>query len=171
MRRAQLGPLLLSLSLAGIPALHAAPSIGELAFMSGCFRGDGGDGTVLEERWTPPRAGMMLGTSQYVEKGERTVFFELHRIEERDGKVVFWPQPGGKPSVGFPLVSVKDGVATFENPDHDFPRRFVYRRTAGGFAAHLEGEEGGKAKVEDYEMARFPCEEPAGAPDLKSARP
>lgn len=168
--------LLAALAPALCPRASAAPALDDLAFMAGCFRGSAPDGSTLEERFSHPWAGMMLATSQYVMDG-RTVFFELHRIEEspastpggKEGKVVFWPQPGGKPTVGFTLVSVKEGVATFENLEHDFPRRFVYSKTADGYTAHLEGEEKGKARSEDYTMRRIPCEERAVAAE-KSAK-
>jgi hypothetical protein len=55
---------------------------------------------------------------------------------------------------------LEDGEAVFENADHDFPRRIVYRRTKDGLAAHLEGEENGKARSEDFPMARVPCDAP-----------
>ena len=165
-RRARLALLALTAALA--PALQAAPepaataaaaaaSLEPLAFMAGCFRGEAGDGAILEERWSAPRDGMMLGTSQYTKEG-RTLFFELSRVEGRDGKVTLWPQPGGKPTVGFTLARATAGEAVFENLSHDFPRRLVYKKSDQGLAIHLEGDEAGKAKSEDYAMTRIPCE-------------
>jgi hypothetical protein len=46
----------------------------------------------------------------------------------------------------------------FENPQHDFPQRIIYKRDgADGLKARIEGESKGKPKAFDYPMQRTQC--------------
>ena len=142
-------------ALLAVAALVAAaeeappPRLSDLEFMAGCFAAELPDGSRMRESYTPPRAGLMLGNSQVTRDG-RTVFFELSRIqEEEDGRVVYVPYPRGRQSVPFTLVRVEDGrSAVFENLEHDFPQRIVYRRSEdGSLVARVEGAVGTELDV------------------------
>ena len=73
----------------------------------------------IEERWTPPGGGAMLGVSRTI-KGDRLVAFEFLRIVERDGGLVYVAQPNGRVPTEFVLTAVTPDSVTFENPAHDF---------------------------------------------------
>ena len=85
----------------------------------------------VEERWTQPSGGAMLGLSRTV-KGDRMVAFEYLRIVERDGGLVYVAQPNGRPPTEFVLTAVTETSATFENPTHDFPKMIRYTLRADG---------------------------------------
>jgi hypothetical protein len=70
-------------------------------------------------------------------------------------KVVMVPFPGGKRGPEFALVdsAAKAQRATFANPEHDFPKTFVYQRTGDGLRITLTGDERGKPAKVDYELA------------------
>lgn len=121
-----------SAGLAPAPARgQDAPALADLAFMAGCWEGefrarDGRQG-VIEEHYTAPSDNVMLGTTRYLLDGRATQF-ELTSIRLGDEGVVLLPYPGGRASPdGFTLTRATGGVAVFEAPEHDFPKRIIYR--------------------------------------------
>ena len=46
----------------------------------------------------------------------------------------------------------------FENAAHDFPQRIIYRKTAGGLHARIEGLDKGKPRSEDFPYKRVSCD-------------
>lgn len=92
-----------------------------------------------EEHWTAPRGGVMLGTN-LSGRQTRATGFEYLRIEvEPDGSVVYRASPNGRPPVAFRLVVASGEEAVFENPEHDFPTRIVYRRQGDALTATISG--------------------------------
>ena len=85
----------------------------------------------IEERWSPPKGGAMLGVSRTV-RGEKMVGFEYLRIVERDDGLVYGAQPGGSPPTEFVLSELKNQRAVFVNPRHDYPQRIVYELSKEG---------------------------------------
>ena len=81
----------------------------------------------------------MIGFARTTRSG-KTAFFESMRIEARASGVVLVARPSGQNEAEFPLVK-SDGekTATFENPEHDFPKRIVYRRDGEKLVARIEG--------------------------------
>ena len=118
--------------------------------MAGTWIGTDG-GVTVEERWTPPAGGAMLAVSRTL-KGDRMAGFEFLRIVERDSGLVYVAQPGGKPPTDFTLTALSGNSATFENPEHDFPKLIRYtKRPDGALEAHV-GD--GGAKDETYVFHR-----------------
>lgn len=97
----------------------------------------------------------MLGMSRFVSQG-RTVFFEYLRIEARPDGLYYIAHPKARPGVEFKLVRCSEREALFENPEHDHPKRILYRReSADRLTARVEGDEGGKAVAEDFLYTRM----------------
>ena len=108
---------------------------------------------TIEERWTPPAGGAMLGVSRTI-KGDRMIAFEFLRIVERDGGLIYIAQPNGRPPTEFVLTSLSKQDATFENPAHDFPKVIRY---ALGSDGSLEARvSDGKQKSETFAFKRLP---------------
>src|SRR2546428_416554 len=82
---------------------------------------------VREEQWTKPAGGSMLGMGRAVANA-KMVEFEFMRIHEDKGEIFYSARPSGQPEASFKLVSLNGQAATFENPQHDFPQRIVYRK-------------------------------------------
>jgi uncharacterized protein DUF6265 len=125
----------------------AAPAgrteVAALAWLSGSWatEGEGSGGRWTEERWTPPRGGMMLGTG--LSGGDKADNFEFMRIAaDAEGVISFWGSPNGQKPVPFRLVSASAGEAVFENPEHDFPTRIAYRRSGNVLTATVSGPGG-----------------------------
>lgn len=91
----------------------------------------------IEERWSPPKGGAMLGLSSTV-RGEKMTAFEFLRIVERDDGLVYIAQPGGRSPTEFVLTELCNQRAVFVNPRHDYPQRIVYSLSeAGGLTTSI----------------------------------
>jgi len=135
---------------------EAQYSLADLAVLVGCW--EGGAGSVeMREQWSDADGGAMLGTTRYFRAGA-LVSFEFAQIVETDSAVVLWPYPGGERSPrGFPLVEA-DEELVFENLEHDFPVRIIYRVVdVDHLAPRIEGSDG-DGRGWDLERARCPGE-------------
>lgn len=133
-------PVLLGLALAA-PALPDDRV--DLDWLAGhwCAQNDKGS---FEEHWLPARGGLLLGLGRSVAK-QRTQF-EFLRIELAGAKTRYVAQPGGAPPTSFALVEARAGQVTFANPQHDFPKRIRYSRSADTLTARVDdGSDDGQA--------------------------
>jgi hypothetical protein len=125
-----------------LPAPARAAS-GDMAWLAGAWVGARGAASI-EERWSPPLGGAMLGVSRTVSRGKMAAF-EFLRIVERDGGLVYIAQPGGRPPTEFVLTELGPTRAVFENPRHDSPQRIVYELSAEGrLSASIGFAKGGR---------------------------
>jgi hypothetical protein len=132
-------------------------TIDEVAWLSGCWHGSS-PGREYREQWSKPAGGMMMGTSQTVRAG-RTVQYEFLQIRASEDGVYYVAKPSGQIEAAFKLIEVSPQAATFENKQHDFPQRIIYRLgAAGALVARVEGVENGAARGVDFPMTRTPCE-------------
>ena len=160
MRVALASTILLSV-LTGAPGPTASdgtsPTLADLAFMAGCWRGPSGSGTTIEEYYTAPSDNLVLGVSRYL-KGGRVIDYEFTTIAREDTGIVLTPRPSGQAPVPFRLTRLDSTGATWENPAHDFPTLIEYRRGAGdSLAARIEGPgPDGRRRVE-WRMGRATC--------------
>ena len=147
---------LASLSLCGCVAPASAPPaahghIGDAAFLAGVWRQVQGESRV-EEFWTGPAGGLILGAGRAL-AGGKLEFFEHMRIEERGGTLVFVALPFGKGSTEFALESLGPQEVVFANAAHDYPKRITYRLEEDGkLRARVEG--GGRAEEWRYTRAQ-----------------
>lgn len=138
------------LALSAAPALAQSPAftIDQLGFMAGSWAVS--DGVTIEEQWMAPGGGTMLGMSRTVGEG-KTYFFEYLRIETRQDGLFYVAMPKGGVATSFKLVKLDAGGAVFENLQHDFPKRIIYRREAnGGLFARIEGDGAGKEQPQEF---------------------
>lgn len=131
------------------------PGIEKLAWLSGSWQVQGGKMTV-EEHWTRPSAGTMIGMARTI-AGEKTVFFEYLRIETRPDGIFYVAHPKARhPGTDFKLVRMNESEVVFENPQHDFPKRVIYRKNAdGSVTARIEGDPGDKGKPQEFPYKRM----------------
>jgi hypothetical protein len=135
-----------------LAALAAGPlsatTLSDLSWIAGHWSSRLGE-AVIEEIWTEPAGGVMLGMHREIRPGSRAMF-EFLRIEEREGTITYIAQPGGKPPTPFPLSSIEGEKVTFENPDHDWPNRIIYWKEGDSLCARVEANMGGKADGEEW---------------------
>jgi len=136
--------------------LAQAQDVTKLSWMTGCWELSRGS-MVIEEQWTKPRGGIMLGVSRTV-KGDKAVSTEFLKIAPEGGVLVYTPRIGNREPVPFKLLRISETEVVFENPTHDFPQRIIYRKQEGGLFARIEAGEKGKEKGQDIPMKKVGCE-------------
>ena len=138
---------------ASTPVLAQAPmKASTLGWMAGNWKGSGK--SLSEEHWMGPAGGMLLGMSRTVRDG-KTKFFEFVRIEERGDSLVYVAQPQGAAPTDFRCVRLAADEVVFENLQHDFPKRIIYRKTgADSLLARVEGDGSESEKAIDYRYVR-----------------
>jgi hypothetical protein len=139
---------------------RSADAVESLAWLAGCWASlDGEPGSG--EQWTAPAGGTLLGMSRTV-AGGRTVAHEFLQIREvSPGKLAYVAQPSGQAATVFALLRSGPREVVFENPDHDFPQRILYRLDGEGvLRARIEGVGGGKLQGVDFPMRRVACAAP-----------
>ena len=145
------------LASAACPALTAqAPvptAIDGLAWLAGCWSQTRPDG-LIEEHWTKPAGGTMLGMGRTV-RGGKTIEFEFLQIREVNGQLAYVARPSGQAEATFPVKTLTGTDVVFEDLAHDFPQRVIYRRTpGGGVNARVEGTRNGQTRGVDYAYTR-----------------
>jgi len=138
-------------------AASAQSDVSALGWLAGCWEMRPAPGLSIEEQWTKPAGGTMLGMGRTV-KGGRTVFTEFLRISIENGKLAYTARIGTTGVTVFPLLKMTPDEVVFENPSHDFPQRIVYRKNGANLAARIEGTDKGKARHEDFPYVRAKCE-------------
>ena len=118
-------------------ALVSQPKLDDLAWMTGHWTSTQ-NGVVMEEIWTDPRGGVMLGVHR--DARETKASFEFIRIAATPEGIVYFAQPGGRPPTTFPLTESTATRVVFANPQHDFPKRIIYWLDEGRLCARVEGD-------------------------------
>jgi len=144
---------LLGLAAGSAPAQAPPDDLARLAWLEGRWEG-ASDGVAMEEHWTAPRGGALLGLHRDV-KGGRMVSFEFLRIQATPEGVVYFASPRGSAPTSFRLVELGEKRAVFENRQHDFPQRILYwLDPAGALHARIEGPQAGKTVSEEWVWTR-----------------
>lgn len=124
--------------------------LADVEWLAGAWVGTRGSSSI-EERWSPPLGGAMLGTSRTVKNGSM-VAFEYLRVVERDGGLVYVAQPGGAAPTEFALTELVGTRAVFANPRHDFPQRIEYELSdQGRLSASIGHAKGGRPRRFEFE--------------------
>ncbi len=133
---------------------EASAALAPAAWLTGGWTGEVWGG-VMEEWWTPPRGGLMLGAGRLMMDG-RAVFFEHLRLEARPEGLTYVAQPGGAPPTDFPARLADEQVLEFFAPEHDFPRLIRYERLdQRTLRVTLHGTEAGAEKSDIYLLTRI----------------
>jgi hypothetical protein len=153
MRRPTTILTLLFLAGAPLPAQPPADGVAGLSWLEGRWEGTS-DGVAMEESWTAPRGGALLGLHRDVKDG-RMVSFEFLRIQAMPEGVVYFASPRSAPPTPFRLAELGDRRVVFENRQHDFPQRILYwLDAAGALHARVEGPRGGSTASEEWTWTR-----------------
>ena len=138
------------------PVTQVAPAdLADLGWMAGCWEHHDG-ATRIEERWTSPEGGILLGSGKTIRDGAPTGF-EFMRVEVLDGRPTFVALPSGQPEARFPLREITSEGWVFEDLAHDFPQRVTYGRTGRHtMRAIVEGVVDGNARGFTLDYTRCP---------------
>ena len=135
----------------------AEADVAKFGWIAGCWENEA-RGTSTLEIWMKPAGGTMIGMARSI-AGGKTTSYEALRIFEKDGSLYYGARlPNAAVEVPFKLVKGTDGEAIFENPEHDFPTRIIYRKQPdGGLFARIEGVRNGQLRGRDIPMKRVAC--------------
>jgi hypothetical protein len=149
------GLLLLALM---APSLHADEGIERLAWLQGCWAGASGN-SEFTEHWMKPAAKTMIGMGRTI-RGDKVLSYEFLLLKQDEtGNIYYVAKPSGQGEASFKLVKSGPNEAIFENPEHDFPQRVIYRLNAdGSLFARIEGKRAGKEQGVSFPMKRVPCD-------------
>jgi hypothetical protein len=130
--------------------------LSRVSWLSGCWELRAGARRV-EEQWMVPRGSVMLGMSRTA-RNDSIVEFEQVRIESRPGGVYYVASPSRQATAEFKASAIADSAITFENPDHDFPKKIIYRRHGpDSLIASVEGPRGGQTRTIAFPYRRVSC--------------
>jgi hypothetical protein len=155
----------IAMLIAGAIALDgtlSGPSSGrvtQLRWLSGCWEQREARSTV-QEFWTTPDGGMLFGVGRTIarrERGDSAVSFEIMRIYERGGKIVFAAHPSGQQATEFTEQELTDSTVVFANPTHDFPQFVRYRRRSNELHARVDGKMDGQDRGFDSRYRKVEC--------------
>jgi catechol 2,3-dioxygenase-like lactoylglutathione lyase family enzyme len=134
------------------PASKTAEVIAGLSWMNGTWVRHDNDGQHLEETWSTPDSGAMVGMFRW-NRGGKPFMCELMSIAAEGEKVVFrlrhfdialkpWEK---ETPLTYPMSKVGPNEIAFEDPDNSagHPRRFVYKRAGDQLTVRLENADGG----------------------------
>ena len=134
---------------------NATHAISDLSWMTGDWQTPAGGRVQIDEHWTQPAGGSMLGMSRTV-GGDKTIEFEYLRIEQREDGIYYVAHPKARcPGTDFKLTRLSSSEAVFENPQHDFPKRIIYRKPSeDALNASIDAGEGTKSMSFAYRRAK-----------------
>ena len=139
-----------------IVLLQGPANIERVSWIAGCWEGRTAT-RVYTEQWMKPLGGLMLGVSRTV-AGERAVAFEFLQIRADGTDLFYVAKPSGQAEASFKLTRASEREAVFENPQHDFPQRIIYRlQPDGSLIARTEGKSNGTDRAVDFPMKRVTC--------------
>ena len=137
--------------------LPAHAGLQELKWLAGCWMQDGREpGSV--EQWTAPAGGTMLGMSRIISNGKTVAFEYLRIVAGDDGGIALIASPSGQETARFEMIILSSNEVVFENLEHDFPQRIIYRLIDNrSLLGRIEGIKNGRERAADFPMTRITC--------------
>lgn len=105
-----------------------------------------------------PSGTTMLGMSHTVADGKTRDFEFMRIVQEENGELFFVAMPSGQTETRFKTIRSGPREAVFENPEHDFPQRVIYRRDGDFLVGRIEGTSKGKDRAVEFPLQRVPCD-------------
>ena len=144
------------------PPAAPAATLADVAFLAGDWVADW-NGHVLEEQFTEPRYGTMVGMFRWVTEGKTSITEHIVLEQRDDGVHMFlrhfnpgaavWASEQDGP-MHYRVSEFGDGRVIFEDPERQFPRRIVYHRhpnqAGSDMIVRLEGrqDDGGPREMQ-----------------------
>jgi hypothetical protein len=130
-------------------------SAADLAWLTGCWELTR-NGRHIVEQWTAPEGGTLIGVSRTVAAG-KTTEYEFVLIREGTNGLEYVAKPSGQSEATFTVVRAMADEVVFENREHDFPNRIIYKRDGDRLVAAIEGTRDGKTQRIEYPYQPAAC--------------
>lgn len=132
-------------------------------WLQGCWEARS-PGLVIEENWTAPRGGVMIGISRTVRR-DSLIEYELVLLRESGGVITYEAHPSRQPLATFTATEATNSTIVFANPSHDYPQQVGYRRVGSdSLVAWIDGQRDGRSR-----RAEFPLRERAASDGREAA--
>lgn len=150
---------LLAVSAVWVVGQNKVNNIADLGGMAGCWeRKDAAKKLLITEQWMSPAGTSILGMGRTVKDGT-TTGWEYMRIERRDDGLYFVSRPKeNAEDTSFKLIRSTLDEVVFENKEHDFPQRVIYKLQGEKMTGRIEGTMNGKERGIDFPYKRVKCE-------------
>lgn len=130
--------------------------LSQFSWLEGEWMDSTSDGKMVEI-WNRIDDSSFVGSSIYM-AGIDTIFYEEISLRVKSGKIFYIPsvqnQNNGEP-VYFAFTGSSNGEFTFENKEHDFPKKIVYTNPhKDSLVAFIEGPTANGYKKEYFKMRR-----------------
>ena len=140
------------------PTHAQKPTVASAVWLAGCWAGET-RGQEYNEQWMKPSGEAMLGMSRTVSKNKMVDYEFLQIRQQDDGEVYYIAKPSRQAEASFKLIKAGPQELIFENPQHDFPQRIIYRLVSdGSLVARIEGTRNGQPRGVDFPMKRVKCD-------------
>lgn len=136
-------------------ASQTVTGIHRAAWLQGCWEMTTATRSV-EEAWTPPKAGAMIGVSRTIQNGKMTAY-EFIVLREEGERLAYVAHPSGQPPATFLSTIVSGSELIFENPAHDFPQQIGYRLDGDALTAWIRGTQKGRERRVEFPYRRVRC--------------
>jgi hypothetical protein len=134
--------------------------LAKLSWLGGCWQSVGAE-SGSGELWTMPAGGAMLGIGRTIKQGKMMTYEFLQIRTLENGALAYVAQSSGQNTAAFPVLQLTDNEVVFQNLEHDFPQRIIYRlEGTTKLAARIEGAQKGTLRAIDFPMERVSCEAP-----------
>ncbi len=111
----------------------------------------------VEEIWTRPKGGSMIGVSRTIRDGKLTEY-EMIVLREQGDQLAYVAHPSGQAPATFLSTRVAATELVFENPAHDFPQQIGYRLDGDTLLAWISGSQNGKTRRAEFPYKRVRCD-------------
>jgi hypothetical protein len=132
------------------------PNMVKAAWFIGEWENRSAEGDLVEN-WKMVNDSLYMGESYFIVKGD-TVFAEKVALVDIYGKMSYNVSVEGQnadEAVPFAMTSINDEEVVFENPEHDFPSKIIYKNVApDSLVAKISGTKEGKPASEIFKMKR-----------------
>ena len=136
-------------------ASQTLSGIHRAAWLQGCWEMTTATRSV-EEAWTLPKAGAMIGVSRTIQNGKMTAYEFIVLREERE-RLAYVAHPSGQPPATFLSTVISASELIFENPAHDFPQQIGYRLEGDALTAWIRGAQKGRERRIEFPYRRTRC--------------
>ena len=152
------------------PLIHKSIIVGSICILNSCSSNESNDikslkwmlgkwqsvteeGTLYEE-WKKLNDSTYVGHAFAISAEGDTTFSENAEITEMNGLITYSVTVNDDESTDFTLVD-SEGEAVFENVNHDFPQRIIYKKLSkDSLYARIEGTVDGEEQFEEYRYGK-----------------
>ena len=109
---------------------------------------------ILIENWQKNSDTVYVGEAFFITSSD-TISTEELKIVYRNEDIYYIALPSGQATTEFKLTRQKENEAMFENPDHDFPKKILYRRiSSDSLSVKIEGVINGRQRMKEFKWSK-----------------